>query len=173
MNGKAFTLIEVLLYAGLGSFFILIVFTFFTQNYRFLMANKMCMQALLDNNLVLDVMRRDIAMLDRIKMAHDLQNGVFHVLNLTKKGEPTDYYVGWQLVQHGVKRTEGVYQLNEHRWVKKTQSFIPCSFGLLQLQCLSHKNEREVAAVIIQYATDNHAAMLQKIVATVNNKVLV
>lgn len=161
MNKPAFTIIELLVYATLFSFFILVAFGFVGVIHRFLLQDQQTTQQLLKNALVMDMIYRDCLGANMNADLWDAAHGVWYKEYCDAQGVTSRLCVGWEVVQEKnkptrIRRNEGLYDFAQHRWIKRSVSGVDSSLTSLVFTLQFSKDCARVIRVVIRGDVEGH-----------------
>ena len=122
MNKNAFTIIELIIYMGIFSFFSLIAFGFLTKAQKSIISQIGENEKLIKNTIALDLLKRDLLSASNKVDDWDFQNLVFNKNYLDGKGNPCSICVGWKNDKDGLSRITGNYDFKLHKWNKRVVS---------------------------------------------------
>ncbi|MCF7800045.1 type II secretion system GspH family protein [Candidatus Babeliales bacterium] len=139
-NKKAFSLIELLLYIASVSVFSLLILNYFSSVQNKLIIDSKKDDLIIQNSIVLDLLRRDLYSASWDLNDWDEQNFVFRKKLLDGSGKFYMTCIGFSFDKNGTKRIEGEYNFVTHKWLKKTSSIINYNFINCELKLDKQKN---------------------------------
>jgi hypothetical protein len=179
MHGNAaFTLLELLVYTALFSFFTLLVagfcqFVFMTMHQQGGVAERT-----LKNAVVLDMLFKDVMSASMNVQAWDAERGVFKKELLDDNGKQVTVCVGYEVsvikdTQKSVRRRAGDYDFDKRIWKKCISSQIGCALSSLHVQLVLSNDQRSVVRAIVDYDDEAESMQHKKMVVALRNRVLV
>jgi len=152
MNGKAFTLVELLLYLFFLTILTLGIFTFFVTNQKRIEKHAVFCENNIRDTLVLDLLKRDLICACSQRSDWNSSDMIFKKEMLDEQGNKYPVWVGWKVVDCGIWRIEGHYDIRIRQWSQKNINFFGCSITHLALEIKPDDAQRDVEFVVIKYA---------------------
>lgn len=149
MKQQGFMLIDVVMYAALSVLFSLLIFSFFQRTSDGIRVIDQRLRSFVASTVVLDVVRRELCVLDPRPAVHDWQHGVYKVQTLDQKGNQQEFYIGWRVHERGLLRIQGQYHLQTRTWGTKTETLLLCSLKKIQLRPQLSDDKKNVIGAIV------------------------
>lgn len=129
----AFTLIELLIYLALFSFFAVLFFGFFLNVRQNLESAKKRNLEAIRVQVIFDLLKRDLLCASSAPSDWDFNQNVFKKNILNKNGDPAQICVGYVTDKKGVCRKEGFYDFKNNRWIQASYAHVGCEISDLKI----------------------------------------
>lgn len=175
MRSSAFTLVEVLVYSVLFSFFACAAYGFVSAMIIWGRASGIKTKALVHHGLLLDLIRRDVMSSSCDSACWDAQAGVFCIEYIDAHEKCAQRAVCWEVCDDPyrlctVKRSEGDYDFKKHRWKKRSVSYSMASLKQLRFVPVYAHDSRRIARILVVWEDAHHNTGQEVVV--VRNRVL-
>jgi type II secretory pathway component PulJ len=123
MKKNAFSLLELMIYLGLGLLFSTILFSCFTTFQIYFTQQTIFYDKTIRTLLALDLVKRDL--MSASTRAEDWSpSGIFAKETLNQKNNEQTLSVYWSIKKNRLQRIEGAYNHVQKKWSKKKTSFL-------------------------------------------------
>ena len=173
----AFTLLELMVYMTLVAILALASGGFFSTIYSSLIQMRQQAVQELENEVMIDVIARDLMSASSDAASWDTKNFVCTSERLDATFMPVRAHVGWEMTtlangQPAARRSEGNYNFRTHQWIRRSVSVIGCPFTILRLGTTMSTDQRRVTHALIRYAASLTVPMHERVVK-IRSRVLV
>ena len=177
MKTTGFTLLELLVYCFLFSFFTILVAGFGQVVFTVIKQQSTKTSNALRNAVVLDLLRRDLMSASMNKINWDTAAFVFKKELVDAHGVFSSVCVGWEGVslkdvRMGVRRSEGIYDFALRQWKSRSLSALGAAMHDLQLSLKLSNDRQRVVHAIVQYVDDACGGVGKKEIVRLENRVL-
>lgn len=145
IKNKAFTIFELIIYMAIFSIFSVLSFSFLSNTYKNIYLQMKEDKYFIDNNIILDSLKRDLSCSKSELVYWDNYNFIFRIEDTNKK--ITD--ISWQFRKDGVFRIMGQYDFNKKRWLKKNVARVSFNFITFDYELIKSKYFNNVEFVNI------------------------
>jgi len=147
---RGFTLLELLIYLSLFSFFAVLLFGFFLDVHKNLEKSQKNNSNAISVQVALGLLKRDLLCASGLVKDWDFNQNVFKKKILNKNGLPAEISIGYTIDKKGMIRKEGYYDFKNGRWTQVTYAHVGCEIN--DLKFLGHlKSDSLLSGVNIEY----------------------
>lgn len=152
-RSQAFTLFELVVYCGVISIVIPIVFSFFSRGIYEIRRTISTKEMHIKNTVALSALRSDIVSASMDRREWDEPFIVFKKYYRTVQGEFIEQWVSWDCCKEGLRRSSGEWDLINQKWLKKSTSIFHCDISDLSVKRKGTKNS--VQGIFVTYSIKN------------------
>lgn len=155
MSNHGFMLIDVIIYSVLSVILSLLILSFCQRVQQKMLSTQEQLRKFVADTVVLDVVRRELQAIDQDATVHDWAHTVYRVQALDARGNPQEFYVGWEMHERGLARVQGQYCKQTATWSAKTVSLMPFSRKVVVLDPQLSIDKKRVTSVCVRLKEDN------------------
>lgn len=152
-KNPAFTLFELVVYCGVISIIIPMIFSFFSRGIYEVRKTIGIKETHVKNTIALSVLRSDVISASMSRHEWEDNCFVFKKYYRTMQGEFVEQWVGWECCNEGLKRSSGLWDNVEGQWHKKSTSIYHCDITDLHLKKTGTKNTLQ--GIVLTYSLKN------------------
>ena len=154
MHPRAFTLVELLVYSALLGGFALVAFSYVTQLSGFINGCSRQTEVAVHEAVLQDILLKDLVGMDPASGDTLVRYGVFYKQALSKKNSLKDVWVGYQVAEGCLVRSEGLFDSSRGAWGKRQVAYFSTTLQGLTLKptCDSAGYVRLVTVMIADVA---------------------
>lgn len=160
-NG-AFTLIELIVYLGLLSFLSLLVFSFASRTYRFMIEQLQAHQVFVRSVVASDLLRRDVQMASPWMQDWVADQKIFKQMTIAAQGVVVDHWIGYEVTPRGLHRREGQFNAVTKKWINSTMTLVDQFVRSLDLQLVINQQLQTVVAVRVKVKSSFEVSMCKQ-----------